>query len=246
MKRLVAAALAAVSLSLFSAGTVQASTIHTVAAGESLWRIGQQHQMPFDVIRRNNSLQSDAISAGQFLRIPDRYVVRSGDTLWQISHRHGISLNTVQHVNSAWSANLQVGQVLYLPTTLRNVVSLSAADRDLFERLVSAEAKGEPFNGQVAVAGVVLNRVKSSQFPGDVRGVIMERYGSIPAFSPVTNGEIYRPATAAAKEAVRVALQGYDHSLGSLFFYNPRLTSPNNWIRSRTITTVIGNHTFAK
>lgn len=246
IKKLVVTALAAVSLGLVSSGTVQASTIHTVLPGESLWRISSQRQMPLDVIRRNNSLSSDTLHVGQFLRIPDRYVVKSGDTLWQISQRYGIPLSTVQRVNNDWSGSLQTGQVLYLPTPLRNVVSLSAADRDLFERLVSAEAKGEPFNGQVAVAAVVLNRVKSSQFPGDVRSVIMQRYGSIPAFSPVTNGEIYKPATVASKEAVRVALQGYDHSLGSLFFYNSKLTSADNWIRSRAITMVIGNHTFAR
>lgn len=244
VRNLVIAALI-VTFSLLGIGTAHASTIHTVLPGETLWRLGNQHQMPLELIRRNNNLPDYTLNVGQFLRIPQRYQVKSGDTLWLISQRYGIGLGTIRHVNNVWDSNLRVGQVLYLPTPVRNQFQPSAADRDLFERLVSAEAKGEPFAGQVAVANVVLNRVMSRDFSNTIPGVIMETYGSIPAFSPVANGEIYRPAVPSAKEAVRIALLNYDYSIGSLFFYNPRLTSPNNWIRSRTIMTVIGNHAFA-
>lgn len=244
MKRLVAAA--AVAFSLLVPGVAQASTIHTVLPGDVLWKVGAQHQMPYAVIQRANGLTSDTIRVGQFLKIPDRYVVQSGDTLWKISQRYGLPLHTIRSVNNIWDSSLRVGQVLYLPTPLRNVVTLSSADLDLFERLVSAESKGEPFEGQVAVANVVLNRVKSPDFPNSVRGVILQYYGSIPAFSPVDNGQIYQPATASAKTAVRTALLGYDYSLGAEFFYNPAFTSANNWIRRRPLTTAIGHHLFAK
>lgn len=244
VKKLVA--VVSVVIALLSTSVAQASTIHTVLPGDTLWKVGIQQRVPYDVIRRTSGLTSNAINVGQFLWIPDRYVAKGGDTLWTISQRYGLSLSQVRYFNNEWDSQLYIGQVLYLPTPLQNVVTLSAADRDLFERLVSAEAKGESFTGQVAVANVVLNRVKSPDFPNTVRGVIMQYYGSVPAFSPVDNGEIYQPAVASAKEAVRTALLGYDYSLGAQFFYNPALTSADNWIRARTITTSIGNHLFAR
>ncbi|MDB4895859.1 MAG: hypothetical protein JWN15_2121 [Firmicutes bacterium] len=243
MKRLIAAA--TLAFTLLGTGAAQASTIHTVVPGDTLSAIAVQHQVPDNVIRRTNGLTSDRINAGAFLRIPETYVVKSGDTLWQISQRNSLPLDTVRSVNNASDA-LRVGQVLYLPTTLRNVINLSAADLDLFARLVSAEAKGEPANGQAAVASVVLNRVKSPDFPKTVHDVIMAYSGSVPAFSPVANGQISQPAVASAKEAVRTALLGYDNSLGADYFYNPALTGAGNWIRTRSVTTTIGNHRFAR
>lgn len=244
MKRLVA--ISAVAFSLFGTSVAQASTIHTVLPGDGLWKIGVQHGVPYDVIRRNNGLTSNMLQVGQFLQIPERYSVKSGDTLWKISQRYNISMDAIRNVNNLWDSSLLVGQVLYLPTPLTYAVTLSPEDLDLFQRLVSAEAKGEPFAGQVAVANVVLNRVKSPDFPHTVQSVIMQYYGSIPAFSPVANGQINLPAVASAKEAVRIALLGYDHSVGAQFFYNPALTSQTNWIRSRPLTRTIGNHAFAK
>lgn len=243
MKRLIAAA--TLAFTLLGTGAAQASTIHTVVPGDTLSAIAVQHQVPDNVIRRTNGLTSDRINAGAFLRIPETYVVKSGDTLWQISQRNSLPLDTVRSVNNASDA-LRVGQMLYLPTTLRNVINLSAADLDLFARLVSAEAKGEPANGQAAVASVVLNRVKSPDFPKTVHDVIMAYSGSVPAFSPVANGQISQPAVASAKEAVRTALLGYDNSLGADYFYNPALTGAGNWIRTRSVTTTIGNHRFAR
>lgn len=245
MKRLIVATAAAFAL-LGTSAAAQASTIGTALPGDGLWAVGVRHHVPYPVIRRTNGLTSDRINAGQFLRIPETYVAKSGDTLWKITQRYGLPLDTVRYVNNIWDSQLRVGQALYLPTPLRDVISLSTADRDLFERLVSAEAKGEPFTGQAAVAGVVLNRVKSPDFPDTVRGVIMEYAGSLPAFSPVADGSIYQPATASAKEAVRVALQGYDYSRGAQVFYNPVLTSAGNWVRTRSVTTAIGRHLFAR
>ncbi|MDF2630040.1 MAG: hypothetical protein K0R39_3871 [Symbiobacteriaceae bacterium] len=245
VKRLIATAATIVTL-FASAGAAQASTIRTVLPGDTLWKIGVEYKMPFEVISRTNGLIGNAINEGQHLRIPERYVVRSGDTLWLISQRFGVSLNTIRQVNNEWDSNLDVGQVLYLPTALQNMYQLSIADLDLFERLVTAESVGEPWAGQVAVANVVLNRVKSKDFPNTVRDVILQYYGTIPAFSPVQDGQINQQASASAKEAVQTALKGYDYSRGALFFYNPNKTSLTNWIRSRPLTTVIGNHAFAR
>lgn len=116
----------------------------------------------------------------------------------------------------------------------------SSSDVNLLAKLVYAEARGEPYKGQVAVAAVVLNRVRSSQFPNTVAGVIYQRN----AFSCVNDGQINLTPNAESKRAAQDALGGWDPSSGSLYYYNPS-TAVDSWIFSRTTITVIGNHRFA-
>jgi N-acetylmuramoyl-L-alanine amidase len=115
------------------------------------------------------------------------------------------------------------------------------SDKDLLARLVSAEAKGEPYEGQVAVAAVILNRIKDSRFPNTLQGVIYQQ----DAFEPVSNGTIYQPPVASAVKAAEDAMNGWDPSYGALYFWNPA-TATSPWIWSRTITLRIGNHVFGK
>jgi N-acetylmuramoyl-L-alanine amidase len=122
---------------------------------------------------------------------------------------------------------------------------ISAADEELMARLVRAEAVGEPYAGKVAVATVILNRVKSADFPNTVRGVIYQISNGHYAFTPVANGEINKPADAESKRAVNEALAFMGKGNGSLFFYNPK-TASSQWIFSREVTVTIGNHRFAK
>lgn len=121
-----------------------------------------------------------------------------------------------------------------------SAVSYTKSDLNLLARLVHAEAKGESYKGKVAVAAVVLNRVESSLFPNTIYGVIYQKG----QFSPVSNGSIKNEPSADAINAARDALNGTDPTGGALYFYNPRATS-DRWIRTRTVKTVIGNHTFA-
>lgn len=116
----------------------------------------------------------------------------------------------------------------------------SSSDVTLLARLVYAEARGEPYKGQVAVAAVVLNRVRSSEFPNTIAGVIYQKN----AFSCVTDGQINLTPNAESKRAAQDALGGWDPSGGSLYYYNPN-TASDSWIFSRTTVTVIGNHRFA-
>ncbi|MEF9974732.1 MAG: spore cortex-lytic enzyme [Clostridia bacterium] len=118
--------------------------------------------------------------------------------------------------------------------------SISSSDHRLLSKLVHAEARGEPYKGQVAVAAVVLNRVKSSSFPNTISGVIYQKT----AFSCVSNGQINKTPGNDAIRAARDALNGWDPTGGCLYFYNPRETN-DKWIRTRSIKTVIGNHSFA-
>ena len=118
--------------------------------------------------------------------------------------------------------------------------SIISADHRLLSRLVYAEARGETYKGQVAVAAVVLNRVASASFPNTVSGVIFQSG----AFSCVSNGQINNTPDSTAIRAALDALNGWDPTGGCLYYYNPRATD-DKWIRTRTVKTVIGNHSFA-
>lgn len=113
-------------------------------------------------------------------------------------------------------------------------------DLDLLARVVHAEAKGESFEGQVAVAAVILNRVDHPQFPNTISGVIYEPH----AFETVTIGTINQPAGEPARKAAQEAIWGTDPTHGAIYFFNAAKTS-NRWIHSRPVVKVIGKHTFA-
>jgi len=113
---------------------------------------------------------------------------------------------------------------------------------DLLARLIQAEAEGEPYAGQVAVAAVILNRVQSPEFPNSISGVAYQPL----AFESVMNGLIWRRnPTQEAYNAARDALNGWDPTYGATFFWNPsKPVSP--WIWTRSIIVQIGNHVFAR
>ncbi|MDR7235849.1 cell wall hydrolase [Neobacillus drentensis] len=121
-------------------------------------------------------------------------------------------------------------------------ISLTDTEIDLLSRLVRAEAETEPFEGKVAVACVVLNRVESKKFPDTIREVIYARG----QFQPVQNGEINKPANEESIKAVRAALtEQRNLAPGALFFYNPDIAT-SRWLDTRTTTMVIGQHVFKK
>lgn len=122
-----------------------------------------------------------------------------------------------------------------------NTTTNSNSDLNLLARLVYAEARGEPYTGQVAVASVVLNRVKSSSFPNSVSGVIYQSG----AFSVVNDGQINLTPNETAKKAAQDAINGWDPSYGAIYYFNPN-TATSAWIWSRPVTVVIGNHRFCK
>lgn len=117
----------------------------------------------------------------------------------------------------------------------------NSSSLDLLSRLVYAEARGEPYTGQVAVAAVVLNRVSSSSFPNTVAGVIYQSG----AFDVVSDGQINLAPNSTAKKAAQDAINGWDPSYGALYYFNPN-TATSGWIWSRPLTVVIGNHRFCK
>ena len=118
--------------------------------------------------------------------------------------------------------------------------SLSSSDLNLLARCVYAEARGEPYTGQVAVAAVVLNRVKSASFPNTISGVIYQPY----AFTAVDDGQINLSPNSTAYKAAQDALNGWDPTYGCLYYYNPA-TATSSWIWSRKTVVTIGKHVFA-
>jgi N-acetylmuramoyl-L-alanine amidase len=168
------------------------------------------------------------------------YQVKSGDSFWKISNHYGIPMAAIQRINNRYSSSLFTNELVIIPHIV------TSYERDLLARLVYAEAKGEPYAGKVAVATVVLNRVDSKLFPNSVHGVITERSaGGYYAFSPVSNGTINLAADTESKRAVQEALMFRGQGSQSLYFYNPK-TAQSSWIKTRPITTKIGNHVFAR
>ncbi len=109
----------------------------------------------------------------------------------------------------------------------------------LLARLISAEARGEPYEGQVAVGAVVLNRIKHPSFPNTMSGVIYQSN----AFTCVYDGQFDQPVADSAYRAARDALNGWDPSGGAIYYFNPA-TATSSWIWSRPLITVIGKHRF--
>ncbi|WP_294534964.1 spore cortex-lytic enzyme [uncultured Pseudoflavonifractor sp.] len=110
---------------------------------------------------------------------------------------------------------------------------------DLLARVISAEARGEPYSGQVAVGAVILNRVEHPSFPNTIAGVVYQPG----AFTCMVDGQFNEPVADSAYRAARDALNGADPSGGAIYYFNPD-TATSTWIWSRPLITVIGKHRF--
>ncbi|WP_028402377.1 LysM peptidoglycan-binding domain-containing protein [Ectobacillus panaciterrae] len=242
-------------------GVASAATVHTVKENDSLWKISKQYGMSVQSIKQANQKTNDQIYIGEHLTIPTPhglskpqspknltgaknsvqvvYQVKRGDTLQKIANRYNVSIQSIKQANNTSGDQIYPGEHLIITT------GISEKERDLMARLVTAEAKGEPYKGKVAVAKVVLNRVDAEGFPNTIKDVIYEpiKYGY--AFTPVTNGKINEPATAEARMAVEEAISTKGTNSDWLYFYNPK-TSTDKWITTRQTVASIGNHVFAK
>ncbi len=121
--------------------------------------------------------------------------------------------------------------------------SNSTSDLQLMARAINGEARGEPYEGQVAVGAVILNRVKSSQFPNTIAGVIYQSG----AFTAVADGQINTPIdeNSTVYKAAQDAMNGWDPTGGCIYYFNPA-TATNKWIWSRPVVKTIGKHRFCK
>ncbi len=124
-------------------------------------------------------------------------------------------------------------------TTAGPVQSAAAGDTALLARLISAEARGESYEGQVAVGAVVMNRIAHPSFPNTLSGVIYQRG----AFSCLNDGQFDQPVAQSAYSAARDAMNGYDPTGGAIYYFNPA-TATSKWIWSRPLIVTIGKHRF--
>lgn len=114
-------------------------------------------------------------------------------------------------------------------------------DLYLIAKCIHAEARGEPYEGKVAVGAVILNRVKNPDFPNTVYGVIYQSW----AFTAVHDGQINLEPDGTSYQAAQDAMNGWDPTYGCIYYYNPAKAT-NQWIYSREVVIVIGSHYFAR
>lgn len=127
--------------------------------------------------------------------------------------------------------------------TMASSAGSSTSDLQLMARAINGEARGESYEGQVAVGAVIMNRVRHSSFPNTIAGVIYEPG----AFTAVSDGQINHPIdpSSTVYKAAQDALNGWDPTNGCIYYFNPN-TATSSWIWSRTIVKTIGKHHFCK
>ncbi|MBP3637529.1 MAG: spore cortex-lytic enzyme [Clostridia bacterium] len=156
------------------------------------------------------------------------------DAVIWFQRKNGLTVDG--RVGSATAAALGIT----LSSTAISAGTYQQKEIELLSRLVNGEARGEPYIGQVAVAAVVLNRVRHDAFPNTISGVIFQTG----AFDAVWDGQFDLEPTASCVRAARDALNGWDPTGGCIYYYNP-VTATNQWIRTRAVQLTIGKHAFA-
>ncbi len=169
--------------------------------------------------------------------------VKAGESLFKLSRWYGVTITSIKSANGLKSDKIIIGQVLRIPakqSVSRSSSSYSQEDLNWLAKAVYGEARGESYQGQVAVAAVIINRLESNKFPNTIKGVIFEPL----AFTAVADGQIYLTPNSTAIKAAREAINGSDPSGGALYYWNPAKAT-SKWIWSRPIIKKIGNHVFA-
>ncbi|WP_147804101.1 cell wall hydrolase [Alkalicoccus halolimnae] len=203
-----------VGASMLFASSVSA---HTVESGDTMYNIASENSMSLDELVDLNP------------QINNPSVISIGEQINTDGGSNGGSSSSEETASTEDSGS----------SNNSSSVNISSSEQDLLERLVTAEAQGEPFNGKVGVAEVVLNRVESGAFPNSVSGVINEPG----QFDPIRNGSINNAASSQSKEAVQEALGGSSNVGNAIFFYNADIAT-NRWLDSQPTQSKIGQHTF--
>ncbi|MGB4141266.1 MAG: cell wall hydrolase [Limnochordia bacterium] len=171
------------------------------------------------------------------------YRVVKGDSLYEIARFFGTTVAALMEINELKTTTIGVNQVLLVPDNgaKEYPVGLWLTDQEVqwIAQMIHAEARGEPYLGQVAVGAVIINRVKSPKFPNTVKDVLFQDG----AFQPIRNGTFYQAASEQAYRAALEALNGHDPTNGALFFFNPSI-SKDRFMHSRTPAITIGQHRF--
>ena len=161
------------------------------------------------------------------------YGTKTQDAVKYFQRKNGLTVDGI--------AGTKTLQAMGIFNSSNSSSSSNSNNVNLLARLIYGEARGEPYEGQVAVAAVVLNRVKSASFPNTIAGVIYQSG----AFTAVSDGQINLEPNSTAYKAATDALNGWDPSYGAIYYFNPN-TATNKWIWSRPVTVTIGKHRFCK
>lgn len=217
---------------------------YTVEKGDTMTKIASDHGMTLEELAEMNPQieNLDLIYVGQYIKTdPDESpleLVGGADGYVMINEIEQETPSPEKAVakkeESSQNHSIQTNAVASA------VGKFSDYELDLLARIVRAEAQGEPLEGKVAVAAVVLNRLESPKFPNTIKGVIYQPG----QFSPVSNGAINRPADQESIRAVQLALSDMRHiAKGALFFYNPVIAT-SRWLDTRPTAVAIGRHVF--
>lgn len=221
MKRMICIALA---LLLAVSGALAAQVLEVGSSGSDVKRVQQR-------LIRYGYLSGEA---------DGRYGEKTRDAVIWFQKKNGLTADGRVGAKTASALGITLSGTGSASKSTSASSGYVSSDHRLLSKLVYAEARGETYKGQVAVAAVVLNRVSSASFPNTVSGVIYQSG----AFSCVSNGSINATPDASCIRAALDALNGWDPTGGCLYYYNAK-TAKDSWIFSRTVQTVIGNHSFA-
>ncbi len=248
-----------VCCSFMTGGACAWADTYRVKSGDTLYQIAGNHKITVEELKSVNNMNGNTIHVGQMLQIPTyaQHRVKAGESLYLIAKQYGCSAEDIKRINGLSSNIIQPGTVLKVPTdsvavavasdyTVVASSSRGGYDRtysqrewDMLAQVVYGEARGESYNGQVAVAAVVLNRMDHDDFPDSMYGVVFQKN----AFTCVNDGQYYLKPNRTAYQAALDAMQGADPTDGCLYYWNP-VTATSSWIWTRTIETKIGNHVF--
>ncbi len=239
-------------------GRSDTDQVYYVKPGDSLYKIARRFDITIEKLRGRNNLTTDELYVGQTLLIPAPeipsgapdivldYTVEQYDNLIRIARKFNISAHLIRLYNNLQTDRVSVGQELSIPLYITEGIMkeyekpVSQEELQLLARAVYSEARGEPFKGQVAVAEVILNRVRHPYFPDTIKGVIFQPW----QFTAIHDGQFWLEPSQMAYLAVEAALDGWDPTSGAIYYYNPE-TATSDWVFYRNIVIKIGNHYFA-
>lgn len=235
---------------------------YTVKSGDTVYKIAQAKGLTVDAIVNANGLNNGGkdiypamtlVLDSNAKNAPNaNYTVQYGDSLYKVAVKYGTTVGKLQEANSLTATRIYAGQQLYVPGaaitdpegggTGENPLGLTEDEIYMMAKMIYGEARGESYQGQVAVGAVIINRIKSSDFPNTMSGVLFQKN----QFSAVDDGQYYLTPDATAIAAAYEATAGVDPSYGSLFYWNP-VKAPNNaFLNAKPIIVTIGGHVFAK
>ena len=197
-------------------------------AAEALSRIGSQGSEVRAIQQRLNQL-------GYGLTVDGIYGSRTKQAVISFQKANGLTADGIAGPKTLAALGISGGG----SGSAASIGGYSSSDISLLARVISAESRGEPYNGQVAVGAVILNRVAHPSFPNTLSGVIYQPG----AFSCLTDGGINAAVADSAYRAAKDAVNGFDPSGGAIYYYNPAKAT-SKWIFSRPVLVVIGKHRF--